>query len=46
MLKVKQLSKKFKNQKGIHQISFECYPSEVMGIIGDNGSGKSTLLNH
>lgn len=44
MLKVKELSKKFKNQKGIHQISFECYPSEVMGIIGDNGSGKSTLL--
>jgi ABC-2 type transport system ATP-binding protein len=44
MLKVKQLTKKFKNQKGIHQISFECYPSEVMGIIGDNGSGKSTLL--
>jgi ABC-2 type transport system ATP-binding protein len=44
MLKVKQLSKSYQNQKGIFDISFECYPSEVMGIIGDNGSGKSTLL--
>jgi ABC-2 type transport system ATP-binding protein len=44
MLKVKQLSKTYQNKKGIFNINFECYPSEVMGIIGDNGSGKSTLL--
>lgn len=44
MLKVKQLSKVYTNQKGIFNVSFECAPSEVMGIIGDNGSGKSTLF--
>ena len=44
MLKVKQVSKIYTNQKGIFNVSFECAPSEVMGIIGDNGSGKSTLF--
>jgi ABC-2 type transport system ATP-binding protein len=44
MLKVKQLSKSYQNQKGIFDINFECYPSEILGIIGDNGSGKSTLM--
>jgi len=26
------------------QVSFDLYPSEVLGIVGESGSGKSTLL--
>lgn len=44
MLKIIQLTKKYRNSHGIFDISLDCYPSEVCGIIGDNGSGKSTLL--
>lgn len=44
MLKVKQLTKKYRNKCGIFNVNLDVYPSEVIGIIGDNGSGKSTLL--
>jgi branched-chain amino acid transport system ATP-binding protein len=29
----------------VHDVSFECQPSEVLGIAGPNGAGKTTLLN-
>ncbi|MCX7653088.1 MAG: ABC transporter ATP-binding protein [Fervidobacterium sp.] len=46
MLKVKDVEKKFKNNKKILEgISAEFFPGQVAAIIGENGSGKSTLLN-
>ncbi|MHA2174827.1 MAG: ATP-binding cassette domain-containing protein [Candidatus Hodarchaeales archaeon] len=28
----------------LDSINWECFPSEIIGLIGENGSGKSTLL--
>ncbi len=44
LLKVENLSKKFGHKLVLKNISFEVYPSEILGIIGPNGAGKSTLL--
>lgn len=44
MLKVEQLNFTYRNQKVLHNISFELPPGEVVALTGDNGAGKTTLL--
>lgn len=39
-------SKKAKINKALKNVSFEIYPGESVGLIGDNGAGKSTILKH
>lgn len=44
VLKVENLVKKYNQKLVLNNISFELYPTEILGVIGPNGAGKSTLL--
>lgn len=46
MIKADNLTKKFKNSKGIFNVSFNVGKGEVLGFIGPNGAGKSTTIRH
>ncbi len=49
MITVENLSKTFYGPKGstvnaVDNVSFECQPGEIFGLLGANGAGKTTLL--
>lgn len=46
MIKAYNLTKKFKNGKGIFDVNFNVEKGEVLGFIGPNGAGKSTTIRH
>lgn len=43
-LEVKQLTKSYKDQKALDDISFTAKTGEVLGFLGPNGAGKSTTM--
>lgn len=45
ILKVKNLTKQFKENKVLNGISFDVRQGEVLCILGPNGAGKSTTIN-
>ncbi len=45
LLSVQGLSKFYGARIGCEAVSFDLFPSEVLGIVGESGSGKSTLLS-
>jgi simple sugar transport system ATP-binding protein len=45
VLEVRDLTKSFDAVKAARGISFELYPGEVLGLLGDNGAGKSTVVS-
>ncbi len=45
-IKVNNLTGGYGKKAVIYDISFECKPSEVVGLIGLNGAGKSTTIKH
>ncbi|WP_294578735.1 ATP-binding cassette domain-containing protein [uncultured Thomasclavelia sp.] len=44
MLKVENLTKKFKKITAVNNVSFEVKPGEIVGLLGENGAGKTTTL--
>jgi putative phosphonate transport system ATP-binding protein len=45
LLSAKGLSKRFGARVACHDVDFDLWPGEVLGIVGESGSGKTTLLN-
>ncbi len=45
LMQVRGLTKMYGTRTGCHNIDFDLYPGEVLGIVGESGSGKTTLLN-
>ncbi|WP_421996388.1 phosphonate C-P lyase system protein PhnK [Reyranella sp.] len=45
ILSARGLGKRFGGRVACHDIDFDLWPGEVLGIVGESGSGKTTLLN-
>lgn len=44
MLQVKNLTKTFKKNTVVNDITFTVNPGEIVGLLGENGAGKTTTL--
>jgi len=45
ILEISGLSKKFRSNYALKDISLSLYRGEIIGLVGANGSGKTTLMN-
>ena len=46
IIKVKNLTKRYANDRGIFNFDFSVKKGEIFGLVGTNGSGKTTTLRH
>lgn len=44
ILEVKNLTKLYKNGRGVKDVSFEVEQGDIVGLLGPNGSGKTTIM--
>ncbi len=44
MIRIEQLSKKFRGRPALQRVSFEVKRGEIFGLLGHNGAGKSTTF--
>lgn len=44
ILQVKNVSKKYKNEVALEDVSFNLTSGKVVGLVGPNGAGKSTIM--
>src|SRR6188474_2146706 len=44
MIRIEQLSKKFRGRPALQRVSMEVKRGEIFGLLGHNGAGKSTTF--
>lgn len=44
MIKIRNISKRFKNSEIFENVSLEIPTGKIVGLVGENGSGKSVLM--
>ena len=46
IIHIENLTRDYKDNKGIFDISFDINEGEVFGFLGPNGAGKTTTIRH
>lgn len=44
VIEIKDLTKRYKNNRGVFNINLDIYKGEMVGFVGTNGSGKTTTI--
>ena len=44
ILSIRNVVKRFGGLTAVNRVSWDVFPGEVVGLLGDNGAGKSTLI--
>jgi ABC-2 type transport system ATP-binding protein len=44
VLEIDKMTKRYKNNRGVNNISLDIYAGDVFGFLGPNGAGKTTVM--